>query len=151
MPEHRPAEFADSDKYKQEFEEGFKGVASIQTFEDTKNVTIYKEPIIEEVVKKEIINVIQPVIKREVVEPTIIKITKPIYEEVHEQPILFHKEMPVKELGKKIEGAEAQKLEYVEVKKQIHTEIDTEVKTTALKSDVQVETAKITATSVQTK
>jgi len=152
LPEHRAAEYKPTDNYKHEFEEGFKGVASIQEYEDTQNVVIYNEPIIEEVIKKEIINVIQPVIHREIVEPTIIKTKQPIYEELHEQPILFHEEREIKELPKKVEGMICEELKKpsIEVTKHIHKEIDTEIKTKVEKKGLDTET-KLEATIIQTK
>lgn len=148
LPEHHATEYEDTDNYKHDFEKGLKGIESVQTFEDTQNVTIYNEPIVEEVIKKEIINVIQPVIKREIVEPTIIKTKQPIYEEVHEQPILFHEEKAVKELPKKVEGLAEEKKQYLEVKKQVHTEIDTEIKTKVEKKGTDT---KIVSNTILTK
>jgi hypothetical protein len=57
-----------------------------------KTQTIVKPPIVEETIRKKIIEEIQPVIHRETVAPTLVRETKPIYEKVIEAPVFMREE-----------------------------------------------------------
>lgn len=68
----------------------------------TEKVQVVHQPIVEETIKKTIIQEVQPVIHRDVVAPTVINETLPIYERIVETPIVHYTELPPKELGVKI-------------------------------------------------
>jgi len=86
VAEHKPTIIADNSIYKRELERGAE--LSSQQYSDTKKTVVYKPAIVEEVIKTDIIEVIQPVIHRDTVEPTVIHTTQPIYEQVREQPYI---------------------------------------------------------------
>jgi len=56
-------------------------------------------PIVNEVVKKTVIEEIQPVLEKDVIVPTLVQKTQPIYEKIVEAPIVIREELAVKELG----------------------------------------------------
>jgi len=62
--------------------------------EETKKETIMKPPIVEETIKKTIVEEVTPVIHRETLKPTIIREVKPIYEKIVEAPIISYMERP---------------------------------------------------------
>ncbi|PRP83829.1 hypothetical protein PROFUN_08944 [Planoprotostelium fungivorum] len=55
-------------------------------------------PIVNEVIKKTVIEEVQPVLEKDVIVPTIIQETKPIYEKIVEAPVLIREELPVREI-----------------------------------------------------
>jgi hypothetical protein len=57
------------------------------------------QPILEETVKKTVIEEIQPVLERDVFVPTIVQQTQNIYEKVVEAPTVYREVLPVRELG----------------------------------------------------
>jgi len=61
--------------------------------------TIEKPAIIEEHVKKTIVEEVQPVLYKETIVPTLVRETQPIYEKIVETPILIKETLPMKDLG----------------------------------------------------
>jgi hypothetical protein len=57
------------------------------------------QPILEETIKKTVIEEIQPVLERDVFIPTIVQQTQNIYEKVVEAPTVYREVLPVRELG----------------------------------------------------
>ncbi|PRP87100.1 Pf11-1 protein [Planoprotostelium fungivorum] len=57
-------------------------------------------PIVNEVIKKTVIEEVQPVLEKDVVVPTLIQETKCIYEKIVEAPVLIREELPVREITK---------------------------------------------------
>ncbi|PRP75741.1 hypothetical protein PROFUN_09165 [Planoprotostelium fungivorum] len=55
-------------------------------------------PIVNEVIKKTVIEEVQPVLEKDVIVPTIIQETKPIYEKIVEASVLIREELPVREV-----------------------------------------------------
>jgi len=88
VAEHRPTLYADNTEYTKEFESGLP--SDSQKFEATRRTQKVLAPIIEEVVKTDIIEVIQPVIHRDTVAATVIHTSQPIFEKVREQPTVVH-------------------------------------------------------------
>jgi len=86
VPEHRATEYEDTGEYKKEFESGLAQPSTEYT--KVKRVKIVKPPIVEEVIKKNVTEVIQPVIHKEIIQPVIIHERQPIYEEVKEAPVV---------------------------------------------------------------
>jgi len=56
-------------------------------------------PIVEETIKKTVIQEIQPVLERDVFVPTIVQNTQPIYEKIVEAPVVYRETREVRELG----------------------------------------------------
>ncbi|PRP78226.1 hypothetical protein PROFUN_13979 [Planoprotostelium fungivorum] len=56
-------------------------------------------PIVEEIIKKTVIEEVQPVLERDVFVPTIIQNTQPIYEKIVEAPTVYREVRTVQELG----------------------------------------------------
>jgi len=65
----------------------------------TSRQTIVHQPIVEEHIKRTVVEERQPIIERDVVAPTVIQETKPIYERVVEAPRVYREEIPTRELG----------------------------------------------------
>lgn len=59
-------------------------------------------PIVEEKVKRNIVEEVQPVLQKEVVQPHVIKEVKPIYEKIVEAPVVVQEQRPVMEMGGKM-------------------------------------------------
>jgi len=57
-------------------------------YDTAERVQVLKPPIVEELIKKTIIEEVQPVIERDVYQPHIVKETKQIYEKVIEAPVV---------------------------------------------------------------
>ncbi|PRP78403.1 hypothetical protein PROFUN_13225 [Planoprotostelium fungivorum] len=71
---------------------------SVEVEETQKSLSI-NEPIINETVKRTVIEEIQPVLERDVIQPTLIHQTLPIYEKVVDATVVYKSELPVRELG----------------------------------------------------
>jgi len=56
-------------------------------------------PIVNETIKRTVIEEVQPVLERDVFVPTIVQQTQPIYEKVVEAPHVYRETLPVRELG----------------------------------------------------
>lgn len=86
----------------------FRGQVAQQQFVATKEFaplqtqTIEKPAIIEEHIRKNIVEEVQPVLYKETVVPTLIRETQPIYEKVVEAPVLLKETLPVHDLGIKM-------------------------------------------------
>jgi hypothetical protein len=64
-----------------------------------------RAPIVEETIRKKIIEEVQPVLYRETLRPVVVEATKPIYEHIVEAPLLCEEVRPMVDLGTKcIEG-----------------------------------------------
>lgn len=61
--------------------------------------TVVHAPILNEVIKKTIIEEVQPVLERDVIVPTVVQNTQPIYEKIVEAPVVYREVREVKELG----------------------------------------------------
>jgi len=83
----------------------FIGQRSIPQYTATKEFaplqtqTIEKPAIIEEHVKKTIVEEVQPVLYKETIVPTLVRETQPIYEKIVEAPILIKETLPMRDLG----------------------------------------------------
>ncbi|PRP82085.1 hypothetical protein PROFUN_03775 [Planoprotostelium fungivorum] len=55
-------------------------------------------PIVNEVIKKTVIEEVQPVLEKDTVVPTLIQETKPIYEKIVEAAVLIREELPMREI-----------------------------------------------------
>jgi len=86
VPEHRPTVYEDTSEYKKDFETGLAQPSTEYT--KVKRVRVVKPPIVEEVIKRNITEVIQPVIHKEIIQPVIIHERQPIFEEVKEAPVV---------------------------------------------------------------
>jgi len=67
-----------------------------------RRIRIVKEPIVEEVIRKTIIEEIQPVIHKETIAPVIIRETLPLYEKVVEAPVIVHEQRSQLDMGLKL-------------------------------------------------
>ncbi|PRP86369.1 hypothetical protein PROFUN_05510 [Planoprotostelium fungivorum] len=67
--------------------------------DDVQRSTVIHAPIVEELIKKTVIEEIQPVLERDIFAPTVIRNTQPIYEKIVEAPVLYREVMQVRELG----------------------------------------------------
>jgi len=65
----------------------------------TKRTSVILEPIINEVIKKTVIEEVQPVLELDIIAPTVILNTQPIHEKVVEAPTVYREVRQVKELG----------------------------------------------------
>lgn len=61
-------------------------------------------PIVNETIKKTVIEEIQPVLERDVFQPVIVQQTQPIYEKVIEAPSVYREILPMRELGTRTLG-----------------------------------------------
>ncbi|PRP80028.1 Liver stage antigen 3 precursor [Planoprotostelium fungivorum] len=62
------------------------------------------EPIVNEIIKKTVIEEITPVLNREIISPTVLQQTQPIYEKIIEAPVVVREVRQVKDLGVRYEG-----------------------------------------------
>jgi len=67
--------------------------------EATTRTQIIHAPIVEEVIKKRVIEEVQPVLERDVIQATVIQNTQPIYEKIIEAPTITREILQVRELG----------------------------------------------------
>ncbi|PRP89309.1 cell division protein [Planoprotostelium fungivorum] len=65
----------------------------------TLRTQVVHQPIVNEIVKKTVIEEIQPVLEKDIIAPTIIQETQPIYEKIIEAPIVTREVREVQELG----------------------------------------------------
>ncbi|PRP74415.1 hypothetical protein PROFUN_06544 [Planoprotostelium fungivorum] len=72
--------------------------------DDVIRTQVIHEPIVNETIKKTIIEEIQPVLERDIIRPTIVLHTQPIYEKIIEAPIVYREVLQVKELGTRHSG-----------------------------------------------
>jgi len=70
-------------------------IAPSVEYANTERTQIVRPPIIEETIRKTIIEEVQPVIHREVVKPHIIRQTQPIYEKILEPEVILKETRPV--------------------------------------------------------
>jgi len=68
------------------------------TFLGTQRTVTEEAPIIEEVVRKNIINEVQPIIEKEVIQPHIVNVLRPIEERIIEAPVIVSEVLPLKEM-----------------------------------------------------
>jgi hypothetical protein len=61
-----------------------------------------KAPLIDETIRKKIIEEVQPVLYKETVRPVVVQATKPIYEHIVEAPVLCEEVRPMVDLGTKV-------------------------------------------------
>ncbi|PRP73565.1 hypothetical protein PROFUN_02574 [Planoprotostelium fungivorum] len=65
----------------------------------TSRSQIVHAPIVEEIIKKTVIEEIQPVLERDIIQATVIQNTQPIYEKIIEAPTVTRSIVEVRELG----------------------------------------------------
>jgi len=61
--------------------------------------SVVHAPIVEETIKKTVIEEVQPVLERDIFVPTVLQQTQPIYEKIVEAPVLYRETRTVRELG----------------------------------------------------
>ena len=61
-------------------------------------------PIVDETVRRKVIEEVQPVLYKETIRPLIIRAKKPIYEHIVESPVLTEETRPMVDLGTKVVG-----------------------------------------------
>jgi len=66
----------------------------------TLKTQVVHAPIVNEVVKKTIIEEVQPVLEKDVIVPTLVQQVQPIYEKIVEAPVVVREELPMKEITK---------------------------------------------------
>ncbi|PRP89022.1 hypothetical protein PROFUN_02300 [Planoprotostelium fungivorum] len=72
-----------------------------KTVDAVERSQVIHAPIVEEIIKKTVIEEIQPVLERDIFAPTIIQNTQPIYEKIVEAPTVYREILQVRELGMK--------------------------------------------------
>jgi len=83
-----PASIADSSQFKADYKEGAERYHTSVVVAPLQKETVIKPPIIEETIKKVVVEEIQPVIYREIIEPHLVQKVQPVYEKVVEEPVL---------------------------------------------------------------
>jgi len=58
-------------------------------------------PLVNEVIKKTVIEEVQPVLEKDVIVPTVVQETQHVYEKIVEAPVVYREELPVRELSQK--------------------------------------------------
>jgi len=86
LPQVKETLKEDNRSFKNEYQSGIHKDSLL--IDQTKYETILKPALIDEVVKKDIIQIIQPVVHRDTVAPTVIHTSAPVYEKIIEQPVL---------------------------------------------------------------
>jgi len=67
--------------------------------EQTSHTRIVHEPIVNETIRKTVVEEIQPVVERDVYQPTLVQTERPIYEKIVEAPIVTRQVIDTRELG----------------------------------------------------
>jgi len=86
VPEVKPTLKEDTKSFEREYQSGLEKDSLL--IDATKYETVLKPALIDEVVKKDIIEIIQPVVHRDTVAPTVIHTSAPVFEKYIEQPVL---------------------------------------------------------------
>lgn len=134
-----------SEEYKDEWSKGLEQYKTETVYGDVKKVTVVKPAVVEEVVKKNIVEVIQPVVHRETIQPVIVHVTKPIYEEVQEGPTIVHEIRDQLTLPANMTVEELVKSHIEKLEQSINNE---EITETTAAADTTTATATTTATTI---
>jgi len=103
LPAQYIGDFVESDEAsKREYALGATKYESTVEVDGVRRIRIVKEPIVEEVIRKTIIEEIQPVIHKETIAPVVIKETLPLYEKVVEAPVIVQEERSQLDMGLKL-------------------------------------------------
>jgi len=106
LPPQFIGDFIESDNAsKEKYIQGATKYESWIDVDGLRRLRIVKEPIIEEVIKKTIIEEVQPVIHKETIAPVVIKETLPLYEKVVEAPVIYQEERAQVDMGIKLPDA----------------------------------------------
>jgi hypothetical protein len=106
LPSQFIGDFVESDTLSQEqYVQGAMKYESSVDVDGLRRLRIVKEPIVEETIKKTIVEEVQPVIHKETIAPVVIKETLPLYEKVIEAPIIFQEERSQVDKGIKLPDA----------------------------------------------
>jgi len=94
--EVRPEVRMSADEYLRKVKDWESGFKSVSRTEEVSLSRVEKPAIVKEVIKKQIIEEIQPVIHREIIEPHVWRETRPIYERIVESPtVVIEKREPI--------------------------------------------------------
>jgi hypothetical protein len=88
-----------TEEFQRSYEETTEAFQSSVEVENIQRERIIKQPIVQEVLHKTIVEEIQPVIHKETVVPHIVREVLPIHEKIVEAPKLFREELEEKDLG----------------------------------------------------
>jgi len=88
-----------TEEFQRSYEETTQAFQSSVEVENIQRERIVKQPIVQEIVHKTIVEEIQPVIHKETVVPHIVREVLPIHERIVEAPKLFREELEEKDLG----------------------------------------------------
>jgi hypothetical protein len=103
LPPQFIGDFVESDEASRErYVQGAMKYESTVDVDGLRRIRIIKEPIVEEVIKKTIIEEVQPVIHKETIAPVLIKETLPLYEKVVEAPVIVQEERTHVDMGIKL-------------------------------------------------
>jgi len=91
-PEVMPTLTADTSAFQESYTAGLE--RDTLSVDATRHETIIKPTLVDEVVQKDIIEVIQPVVHRDTTAPTLIHTTAPVHEKIVEQPVLVKEVLP---------------------------------------------------------
>jgi hypothetical protein len=69
------------------------------SYDSAEKVQVMRPPIVEETIKKTVIEEIQPVIQRETIQPQLIKNIQPIFEKIVEAPVIVRETVPFSGFG----------------------------------------------------
>jgi hypothetical protein len=102
LPPQFIGEFVENDALSQEQYVAGNSYHSSVDVDGVRRIRIIKEPIVEEVIHKTIIEEVQPVIHKETIAPHIIKETLPLYEKVVEAPVIVQEQRSELIMGTKL-------------------------------------------------
>jgi hypothetical protein len=141
LPAQYIGDFVESDALsKEEYAQGAMKYESTVEVDGVRRIRIVKAPIVEEVIRKTIIEEIQPVIHKETIAPVVIKETLPLYEKIVEAPVIIQEERSQMDMGLKLPEEKNLPLDSETILK-LHTHQD----------DATVLKEKVTVTTVETK
>jgi hypothetical protein len=99
-------DFVENDTASKElYVEGATKYESAVDVDGVRRIKVFKEPIVEETIRKTIIEEVQPVIHKETIAPVVIKETLPLYEKVVEAPVIVQEERSEVDMGTKLPEA----------------------------------------------
>lgn len=108
LPSQFIGDFVESDNAsKEKYIQGATKYESWVDVDGLRRLRVVKEPIVEEVIKKTIIEEVQPVIHKETIAPVVVKETLPLYEKVVEAPVIFQEERSRVDMGIKLPEAKS--------------------------------------------
>jgi len=113
-----PAEIRESVVERFAIEENI--VLPSRDIEEARRTTLVHEPIVNEVIKRTIIEEVQPVLYKDIVTPIVIQQTQCIYEKVVEAPILIKEVRQVTDLGTRYVDMERTRPEFRDLAKTLY-------------------------------